>query len=161
MYDFKSLNLFAIFNIVCFMICVLIHLYSFLSYLPFSFEILISLVLPLFLNTFWLILKQKNNQNQSWAFANWSKNFQSIFIILFIYALLQFFIFYTLIGNFRVEKATNTYYLFERNRFITEASQLEYQIYWARSARLLSSFLILFFSFTIYASIKNYDRLKF
>lgn len=152
MYNLKSLNRLTLFNGVCFMICVLIHLYSFFSYLPFSFEILISLVLPLFSNAFWILLKQQNHDRQPLAFFNWSTTFQSIFILLLIYALIQLFIFYKLVGNFRVEKADNTYHLFERVRFVAEVSQLEYQTYWARSARLLSSYLILFFAFTTYAS---------
>lgn len=149
---FKSLNPITYFNLLCLMICVAIHLYSYFSYLPFSFEILIGLVLPLFLNASWFILKQKKHDNQPFTFFNWSTTFQSVFILLFIYALIQFFVFYKLVGNFRVEKAADTYHLFERARFIAEVSQLEYQKYWARSARLLSSYLILFFAFTTYAS---------
>lgn len=158
MYDLKSLNPLAMFNLLCLMICVFIHIYSFFSYLPFSFGILISLVLSLFLNAFWIFLKQKNSKNPPWSFSSWSTPFQSVFIILFIYALLQFLIFYQLVGNFRVEKVDESYHLFERDRFVAEVSQLEYQTYWARSARLFSSYLILFFSFIVYSVIKQLKR---
>lgn len=154
MYDLKSLNPLAMFNLLCLMVCVIIHFYSFFGYIPFSFFVLIGLTLPLFINGVWLICHShfEKAQSQRLAYSNWSSTFQSIFIVLFIYAFLQFFIYLKLVGNFRVEKVDESYHLFERARFVAEVSQLEYQTYWARSARLFSSYLILFFSFIVYAS---------
>lgn len=157
MTPFKSLSPITYFNLSCLMICILIHFYSFFGYIPFSFFILIGLTLSLFINAVWLICHShfEKAQSQHLAYSNWSSTFQSIFIVLFIYAFLQFFIYLKLVGNFRVEKVENAYHLFEKTKFITEVSKLEYDQYWARSSRLFSSYLILFFSFTIYTSVPS------
>lgn len=160
MNDFKSLSPFSIFNILFLMICVLIHLCSFFDYIPFSFLILIGLILPLFINAVWLVCHShfEKAQSQRLAYSNWSKTFQSLFSILLIYALIQFFIFLKLVGNHRVEQVEDTYHLFERTKFIAEVSKLEYDQYWARSARLLSSYMILFYTAVVHISIKKSNK---
>ena len=133
-----------------------IHLYSYFNYIPYSFSFLLVLF-PLLLISVLLIIFKTHPGNMedpkhfiSWE--NWSQRFQSILVIVFINAILQLFIFLKFVGNFHVEQQGDAYYLYERAIIIREATEAEYLLFWARSVRLLSAYLLLFFTFTVYAT---------
>lgn len=139
-----------------------IHLYSYFGYMPYSFSFLLALF-PLLLISFLAIrLKAHPNSTEDvkhfFSWRNWSQRFQSIFVIVFINAILQLFIFLKFAGNFHIEQQGDVYYLYERAIMIREATEAEYRLFWAHSVRLLSAYLLLFFTFTVYGTYCQYQK---
>lgn len=81
-------------------------------------------------------------------------DFDTITVILFLHALIVFWVSMNLLGDYQVETDGLGYALKSKSAFIREATVEEYKLYKSRTARLMSAYALFFF-YAFYVAIKS------
>lgn len=137
----------------CCIFTALLHLCSFIFYLPFAFYSCVLLSFILFgtalshLSVFQQnhITKSLMHDQPAHFYTTWSITAKYLTIFLLIYAIFNLVFSIHLLGNEQVHRQHSGYVLKQQGTFIREATEQEYQHYQMRITRLFSSYLLLFF----------------